>query len=76
MNARIELTQTEAQALRELAQRTGRTEEQLLHEAVDQLLTRTQPARRRDLLQRARGIWKDRRDLPTLEQLRQEWDRC
>ncbi len=74
--AKIVLTDAEGEVLRDLARRTGKTEEQLLREAVDQLLVRSQPEARREVLQRACGIWKDRRDLPTLEQLRPEWERC
>jgi hypothetical protein len=37
--------------------------------------SRSPDAKRNLLMQRARGIWKDREDLPELRELRKEWDR-
>jgi predicted transcriptional regulator len=41
--ASIELSEQEMHALHELAQQTGKTQENLLHEAVTQLLTQRYP---------------------------------
>jgi hypothetical protein len=73
--AQITLTEKESERLRTLAQNTGKTEEELLHEAVEIFLSGTQMQRRLELLRQARGIWKDRQDLPSLESLRASWDR-
>lgn len=72
--ASIDLTEQETQALRELAQQTGKTQDELLHEAVTRLLSDMQ-VNRLALLQQARGIWKDRTDLPDPQMLRAEFDR-
>ena len=58
-----------------IAQQTGKTPDELLHEAVAQFLAQFQHTRRRALLQQARGIWQDRTDLPSLATLRREFDR-
>jgi hypothetical protein len=71
----ITLTEQEQLSLRAIAQQTGRTPEELLHEAVAQFLAQFQLTRRRALLQQARGMWQDRTDPPSLATLRREFDR-
>jgi hypothetical protein len=71
----ITLTEQEQLSLRALAQQTGKTPDELVHEAVAQFLAQFQHTRRRALLQQARGIWQDRTDLPSLAALRREFDR-
>jgi hypothetical protein len=73
--AYIHLSEEEVQALRRLEQQTGKTQDELLHEAVVHLITYVQPVNRLDLLRQARGIWKDRSDLPDIRKLRAEFDR-
>jgi hypothetical protein len=71
----IHLTDQESQSLQAISLRTGKTQDELLRDAVDQLIAKFQCEDRRTLLQKARGIWKDRTDLPSFESLRSEWDR-
>jgi lipase chaperone LimK len=72
----ITLTEQEETAIRTIAQQTGKTPDELLREAVEQLLVQYQQTYRRALLQQARGMWRDRADLPPLETLRREFDRA
>jgi hypothetical protein len=71
----LHLTDQEQTVLATLAQRTGKTPDELVHDVVKQLIAQWQPEDRRSLLRQARGIWKDRTDLPSLADLRREWDR-
>ncbi len=71
----INLTEEEAATLRTMAQQMGKTFDELLHEAVVQLLMQYQQSDRRARLQQARGMWRDHPDLPSLERLRREFDR-
>lgn len=71
----IALTAQERDALDEISQRTGKTQNELIHEAVEIFIAEFQIEDRRALMQRAKGIWKERQDLPTLEDLRREWNR-
>ncbi|HEX8128842.1 MAG TPA: ribbon-helix-helix protein, CopG family [Pyrinomonadaceae bacterium] len=71
----INLTEEERGALREIAERTGKSEAELVREAVERLISEFQKEDDRSLMQQARGIWKDRQDLPAPEDLRREWDR-
>lgn len=73
--AYIELSDQETQALERLAQQTGKTQAELLHEAVTDFLAHVDTSDRLDLLQQARGIWRDRADLPDVQTLREEFDR-
>ncbi len=73
--AGLHLTEQEQTALETMAQLTGKTEEEIVREAVKQLLVQFQYEDRLRLLQQARGMWKNRTDLPVLADLRRELDR-
>ncbi|HEY0735169.1 MAG TPA: hypothetical protein VGD69_09715 [Herpetosiphonaceae bacterium] len=73
--AHIELSEQETQALERLAQHTGKTQAELLHEAVAELLAHVDTSDRLNVLQQACGIWRDRDDLPDVQALRAEFDR-
>jgi len=71
----IYLTEEHQSALGTLAERTGRSKSDLIREALDGYIARHSLGRRRQLLQAACGIWRDRDDLPDFAALRREWDR-
>ncbi len=70
----IYLTKEERKALATIAGRTGRTQSELIREAVDGFIARYGEGNRLELLRGARGMWKDRDDLPDFEALRREFD--
>jgi hypothetical protein len=65
------LTDEQQASLRAIAQHTGKTEQELIREAVDPLIRHY----RRALLRQARGMWRDRTDLPDFAAIRREFDR-
>ena len=71
----ITLTDSANEALEVLSQLKGKKPEELLQEAVEQMLEPYQQENRLAALRQARDLWKDRDDLPTLEELRSEWNR-
>jgi len=73
--AELNLTEQEQTALATMARRTGKTPDELVHDAVKQLIVQSQCEDRLSLLQQARGMWKDRTDLLSLTDVRREWDR-
>jgi predicted transcriptional regulator len=75
MMTTLTLSAQEEAALQTIAQQTGKTEYDLVHEAVVQFIAQFQIAHRRQLLQQAQGMWQGRTDLPDLAALRQEFDR-
>jgi hypothetical protein len=67
-------TAEERKALAAIAGRTGLTQSELIREAVDGFIVRYGEGNRRELLRAARGMWKDRDNLPDFEALRREFD--
>lgn len=71
----IELTDEQQSALTALARETGRSEQELLREAVDHLIDENDRVDWRGTLAKLEGIWAQREDLPDLRELRREMDR-
>ena len=71
----IYLTEEERQALRSMADHTGKKQSELIREAIDQMIERYQVTDHNQLRQGAKGMWKNRADLPDFAELRREWDR-
>jgi hypothetical protein len=71
----IILTEHERNALQEISERTGKKESELIRDAVDQFIAQSKNEDRLALMQKARGIWRDREDLPSFDDLRREWNR-
>ena len=71
----IYLTDEERKALRVIADRLGQSQSEVIRAAVDQYIVRYQEGNRLDLLRQARGIWKERTDLPDFTAIRNELDR-
>jgi hypothetical protein len=75
VRTQIYLTEKERDALRDLARQTGKKQSELIRRAIDDFIGKHQPRDRRAALEQARGMWKDRDDLPDFEALRREFDR-
>jgi hypothetical protein len=71
---RIYLTEEQRRALAAIADCTGRTKSELIREAVDGLISRYRESNRLGLLRGARGMWRERTDLPDFEAMRREFD--
>jgi hypothetical protein len=75
MTANVALNDQDSLALRIIAEQTGKSAEELIYEAIKELISRFQQTKRLDLLRQARGMWQSRDDLPELETLRAEMNR-
>jgi len=73
--AQVTLSEQEGTTLRWIAQQTGKTEDELIHEAIEQFLGEIRKAHRRALLEQARGMWQDHVDLPDFAAVHAELDR-
>ncbi len=71
----IYLTDREQTAVKSIARRLGKTQSEVIRTAVDRFIDRETSSSQLDLLRSARGLWKDRQDLPDADVLRREWDR-
>jgi predicted transcriptional regulator len=70
----IYLSSEERQGLQSLARQVGRSQSDLIREAIDGFLERDRPSERLSRLRRARGLWRDRKDTPSLAELREALD--
>ncbi|MEE9465303.1 MAG: ribbon-helix-helix protein, CopG family [Candidatus Neomarinimicrobiota bacterium] len=71
----IYLTEKERTTLKLLTKQTGKSQSQLIRDAIDRLIELLDHQNRRYLLRQARGMWRGRKDLPDFEELRREFDR-
>lgn len=71
----MNLTEQHRQALVEISLLTGKSQQELITSAIEELITSYQQKKRLELMQQAKGIWKERDDLPSLEKLRAEFNR-
>ena len=75
IRTQIYLTEQERERVEALSLATGRPQSEIIREAIDQFVAHCNPARRKAILARAAGMWKDRQDLPDFNALRKQWDR-
>ena len=71
----IYLTEEERKALKTIAERLGRSQNDIIRTAIDQFVVEYQDGNRLQLLQQARGIWTKRDDIPDFDAIRKELDR-
>jgi len=75
LRTQIYLTEQERQRLLAIAAQTGRTQSELIREAIDRFIEGYADGNRLQLLRKGYGLWKDRTDLPDFPALRREADR-
>lgn len=71
----VTLTDEEAAAIKRIADQSSRNEEDVIHFAIEMLIGQKVATSKLERLRAARGIWRDRTDLPDLRQLRAGFDR-
>ena len=75
VRTQIYLTREERAALGEIARKTGRTQSELIRQAVDRFIADRSEGARLELLRSARGLWRDHPNPPDVRALRGEWER-
>lgn len=68
----IYITQAQEEALAMCARLSGRSQSELIREAIDQITQDQQRAVRQQVIRRVAGLWRDRADLPDVDLLRRE----
>ena len=75
LTTQVTLTDQQTRALRSIAQLTGKTEKEVIVEAVEQFIAQHTTLDRHAALLQAKGMWQNRTDLPDLRTLREESNR-
>lgn len=75
IRTQVYLTPDQVDALRSIAQRSGRKQSQLIRDALDAFIDNSRDESREAILMRAAGMWKEREDLPDFAALRGELNR-
>ena len=70
----LTLSPADSEAVRQLAQRIGKPEAELLHEAVEKLMQQAGLENWQAALRRVEGMWADHADVPDIQELRAEWN--
>ena len=70
----VYITEGQEEALALHAEETGRSQSELIREAIDHILEQRERERRSAILRATAGLWKDRTDLPDWEAMRREGD--
>ena len=71
----VTLTDEEAAAIKRIAKQSSRKEEDVIHFAIGLLIGQKVATSNLERLRAARGIWRDRTDVPDVLQLRTGFDR-
>jgi hypothetical protein len=64
IETQINLTEQNQQALMEISGVTGKSQQELITSAIEELIKSYPQKKRLDLMQQARGIWQEREDIP------------
>ena len=75
IRTQIYLTERQRNELAILAKSYGKKQSELIREAIDRLIYQASKNHRKQVLDEAAGIWKDRTDLPDFISIRSELDR-
>ena len=70
----IYLTREEREALRTIAERRGRTQSEVIREAIDRYIIQISQDKKQEILDETFGAWAEHPDLPDIAAMRQEWD--
>lgn len=73
IRTQIYLTREEHKCLSRISAKTGKSQSELVRNAIDEFLD--QKKNRLTYLRSARGLWKNRKDIPQLRKLRKAFDR-
>jgi uncharacterized protein YqeY len=75
IRTQIYLTDKQRAELAIIAKNLGKKQSEIIRDAVDRLIDQAGQNQKKTVLQKAAGIWKNRKDLPDFRAMRSEWDR-
>ncbi|MDX1640566.1 MAG: CopG family transcriptional regulator [Balneolaceae bacterium] len=74
IRTQIYITEEEQEALEKLSKERNTTKSNIIREAIDQYVADTTLEEKKKKLDAAFGMWKDRDDIPDVNELRKDWD--
>jgi preprotein translocase subunit SecA len=75
IRTQIYLTDKQRAELAIIANNLGKKQSEIIRDAIDRLIDQSGQNKKKTALQKAAGIWKNRKDLPDFRAIRSEWDR-
>jgi hypothetical protein len=69
IRVQIYLSEKEKEAIQAMALEIGKSQSQLIRQAVDQFIEKFKEPDKKTFLQQAKGLWKDCKDLPDFSRL-------
>jgi metal-responsive CopG/Arc/MetJ family transcriptional regulator len=75
IRTQIYLTDKQRTELAIIANNLGKNQSEIIREAIDRLIDQSGQKQKKTALQKAAGIWENRKDLPDFRAIRSEWDR-
>jgi preprotein translocase subunit SecA len=75
IRTQIYLTDKQRTELAIIANNLGKKQSEIIRDAIDRLIDQSGQNQKKTALQKAAGIWKNRKDLPDFRAIRSEWDR-
>lgn len=75
IETQINLSEQNQQALIEISDLTGKSQQELITVAIEEMIESYQKQKCLELMRQARGMWQGREDIIDLDKLREEWNR-
>lgn len=75
IRTQIYITEEEKKALEKLSKERNTTKSNIIREAIDQYVVNTTIEEKKEKLNAAFGMWKDRDDIPDVREMREGWGR-
>lgn len=70
----IYLTEEEKKAIEKLSDEHGTTQSNIIREAIDEYIVKKKSEAKKKSIMDFAGIWKDKKDIPDIDELRDEWE--
>ena len=74
IRTQIYITEEEQEALEKLSKERNTTKSSIIREAIDQYVADKEAEKKKTIMDFA-GIWKDKKDIPDVRELREDWER-
>jgi len=74
IRTQIYLTEEEKKAIEKLSDERGMTQSNIIREAIDEYMVKKKDETKKKSIMDFAGIWKDKKDIPDIDELRNEWE--